>query len=158
MGTLARDLIIAGLVAGSMITAAGAYIFWDSWQQMRLRKVQGTVLESAVVREADRSIGDTGARQYWTINVRYAYQVGEQTYTGNRYSSTAPTSPAGEPPSPELLALLARYPRGATVDVFILPEAPEVALLKPRTSPSWIVLLVGLAVLVPVVIGWLRRR
>jgi hypothetical protein len=140
---------MALLVVGGLIAVAGLAIFWNSWQQTRWQRLEGTVLESSIVREVSRATGESGSRQAWALAVRYRYEVAGQAHTSESFSSTPPRSDAanGQPPTPQLEELLRRYPAGATVAVFVSPGDPERVVLVLPASPTWMPLAGGALVL-----------
>lgn len=143
-----RHVGLAGLLIGAVIAAAGAAIFANSRGQTKWDRVDGRVLESTIARTSTRAVGEFRATQYWTLSVRYSYDVAGRSYTCDRYSSTPPRSRAedGAPPSAELRELVAEYAPGTQIDVYVSPENPERALLQPRRSPVWLPLAIGVAV------------
>ncbi len=146
-----------GLFIGFVISAAGAAIFFNSRAQTGWQRTGGQVLESSIVRTFSRSDSSSTAAQYWSLSVRYGYEVDGRDYVSDGYSSTPPRSRAegGASPSTELNELLARYPAGAEVDVYYAPKEPQRAVLEPQTAPVWMPLAAGLVILLASAAGLL---
>ena len=113
-------LLIFGVV---FLREANASRSWPS--------VQGRVQNVSVVKNS--SSGTQGSYHYV---VTYAYQVDDQSYTGNRYSlgsgSTASKRYPGE--SEARTASRSDYPAGSMVDVYYDPADPASAVLNPGAS------------------------
>ncbi len=147
--TSKNSMFFAGMIIGCAITVAGLLIFFDTWKQSSLQPVVGTVTDSKIERQNVHTSGETGHREYWKLSVSYTYTTGGKVYVSSRYSSSPPKSDAKDdtPPSQELKRLLAEYPIGRKIDVFISPSAPEKAFLNPTKSADWRILAVGILIL-----------
>lgn len=147
------------LIAGAVIAIAGWAIFWHSWDQTRWQAIEGSVIDSRIER-ANSHVGGMSSRQeYWTLTVHYSYNVAGKRYESSIYSSSPPSSSAraGMAPSQELQRLLANYPAGRQVTVFVAPGNAQRVVLASPSSPIWIPLAVGLAVMAAAAIFQLRK-
>ena len=154
---------MAGLwVLGGLFTFAGGWMLGTAlWGWYKKREsvtwpaVQGQVIATQI-REESHEEGRS-----FIPEVRYAYRVQGQTYTGDRLSFGLP---------PEFWSrhkaetFLADYPVGHPVTVFYNPEHPDDAVLE-RSTPdvgyyaalSLILLPLGLALLGMAFSQWLTR-
>ena len=111
-------LVVSGLlgVAFSLrdLTRTAASLRWPS--------VTGVILESRV----GQSPGPWSLSGPWDAIIRYRYRVGDRDYTGNRIGFlwidfSTPGRSEG---------IVANYPVGASVNVSVNPQDPELAVLQ----------------------------
>jgi len=141
------------IVLGSGAFLLGlAYVIWIS-----VIKRQGSgvanwphvtgVVTQSVVTALDRET-PSGVQRTFTPLIVYTYQVGEQAYVSQKRNVLPATTATFEMPA-KADAVVARYPAGATVDVFYNPANPKQAVLEaPRPAAHNAVLFFGLANLV----------
>ncbi|HYF62828.1 MAG TPA: DUF3592 domain-containing protein [Herpetosiphonaceae bacterium] len=111
---LAAALITTGLGLGALMATR----IWSGWSSRRWPHCPGTIIESTV-RHIHRSAIPI---------VRYAYEVDGQAHTGDTVQFLLAPSAADDAP--------ARYPPGATAQVFYNPARPEQATLQPGVPLS----------------------
>jgi hypothetical protein len=73
--------------------------------------------------------------------ITYRYQVGDQTYVGNRLVFGARHYRVDKVAARKTVA---RYPAGSTVRVYYKPGKPERAVLEPRYAPAGLLIFLGL--------------
>lgn len=112
------NLVYALLKARRRIVGAG------NWP-----RVTGTVVTASV--SAPKAAGG-GEGATATVEVRYRYRVGDTDYEGKRIRFGSPARMAAMAAD----AIAARYPPGATIDVFYNPKTPSQAVLEPGNSSN----------------------
>lgn len=105
-------------------------------------RAAGTIVASSVSQSAAPRTGDDTA----TVEVRYRYRVGGRDYEGTRIRF------GGQARMSALAAdgIVAKYPRGAAIDVFYNPKSPSQAVLEPGNSGNLAALAVLLVVFVAI--------
>lgn len=118
--------LLFGIVAGLGFLWAGSWIL--IWDVGMLRKAessanwpqaQGTVIRSETVKSGKEP----------RPHVEYTYSVAEKEFVGRQISFDLFDKPGGEG---RVETILARYPVGRHVTVFVQPDRPEIAILEPR--------------------------
>jgi len=102
----------------------------------------GTIIASSATQSAVSRTGNDTA----TVEVRYRYRVGSKDYEGTRIRF------GGQARMSALAAdeIVARYPRGATIEVFHDPKSPSQAVLEPGNSGNVTALVALLVVFVAI--------
>ena len=128
-------LPVAALVAGSVVTVAVAKAYvWgkdsESWSSV------GGVVE--------RSRASGCGSDACSVQVRYAYQVGGVTYRATRVDFDMALRRQGDLAG-RAYGIVARYPAGDSVRVYVHPDHPGRSVLEPGRRPGWwAVALIGL--------------
>ena len=143
---LVIKVLIGALIGlGLLVSWVGWAIYRDTAAQTTWLPVQGVVEHSSLQRHERAKTRSERAALRWRLELRYRYEVAGNIYTGERYSSSPPTSDAedGREPSAELTALLERHGTGRPVTVYHSPTDPSDAVLSPSGSANAWVLVVG---------------
>lgn len=132
--------VAAGVLIGVGAIAAlvGAFFWSRTRKQFGWEAVEGTVRSAAVVRGS----------KYYRAQVEYMY-----TYRGRALQGTKVRSPTAFVtwPGPSK-RIVAKYPAGRAVTVFVNPENPQEAVLERGGDPTFFVLLAFIS-LVFLIIG-----
>jgi hypothetical protein len=112
-------LLIFGGLLFNLVRLRGQMKAASNWDRM-----EGVIIASGVEQPASHVSDDLNDA---TPIIRYRYRAGGQDHEGNQ------TRIGGQPMTTRVLAgrLVARYPVGAHVDVFVDPANPANALLEP---------------------------
>ena len=111
---------------------------WQLWRELSPRKwlrVPGTIAISNIHLESSRT-----GRYHYTTTIQYDYRFKDHDFTSScrRPNNFALGWRA------EAEAIVARYPVGANVTVFVHPERPNYSVLECGVTPmSWIPLILG---------------
>lgn len=105
-------------------------------------RAAGTIVASSATRSAVSRTGNETA----TVEVRYRYRVGNKEYESRRirFGGQARTSALAAD------EIVAKYPRGATIDVYYNPKSPAQAVLEPGNSGNVTALVALLVVFVAI--------
>lgn len=109
------------------------YALWKVRNQVAAGKIwsktSGKIIDSSLSQpDVPREGGETNA----TVNIRYQYQVSGKNLEGKRVKfggQGGMTRVAAE-------QLVAKYPAGATVDIYYDPKSPAQSALEPRNKSS----------------------
>ncbi len=103
----------------------GAYFHWRILEMESWPQAQAVILESRikfVVSIDTRSSGGT-----WKPVIRYRYEVGGRTYTGNRVGSMNISSGMRD----KIRDVIGRHPAGSKAQIHYNPSRPSEAVLEP---------------------------
>jgi hypothetical protein len=124
-------LVIAGAAIGyAMVTGdVWPYLQSNGWQE-----TTGKIISADV--ETHRGEDSDGFLELkYSLNLRYAYQVGEQEYVNNRIQFNWDEESRLESDS-EIDELLIIYPVGKTVSIYYDPDDPNDAVLQRSLRPG----------------------
>jgi len=108
------------------------------------RRVPGVVLSSKVVSDAEFDVPA----------IEYSYEVDGVAYRGNRVTKSPLLLKNWPGPAERLVA---RYPVGVTISVFVDPKDPHRAYLQPRGYRGAAFVVIGLGALVIALIVYFAR-
>ena len=103
----------------------------------------GTIVESSVQESFNRGSDDLPDSWSYTPVIRYQFQAQGQTIVGDRSGFDRKSYSK----KPDAQAVVARYPRGAQVNVFFDPEKPADSVLQRTSGSAWVFVVVGLVAL-----------
>jgi|SRR6185437_11742435 len=123
-----------------------AYGLWQLCHELAPRfwvQASGTILTSKIEKKYVSGAGVTTGEWEFIPVIEYEYQYDGRSF---RSSMRRPSNySVGQIPEAE--AIVARYPVGSGVCVFVNSKRPDVAVLEYGTTPlSWICIIVGLIV------------
>ncbi len=72
-------------------------------------------------------------------DIEYTYKVGSKEYRGNKVCLCSQFMTSWQGPAKERCA---RYPVGATVDVYVNPRDADESVLEPHTEGNWFIVAV----------------
>ncbi len=132
----------------AIAAAAGLLLWrqaWQSWRQAHASRTwpstQGIIEEAWItISRSSRGPESPFEDKFFYPHLRYRYQVGGQTYQGERIAAGSPT---GLSSRAEAEAVLAPYPVGRRVTVYYNPRNPAEAVLEPGRAESLGMLLLG---------------
>lgn len=143
---LVIKVLVGALIGlGLLVSWVGWAIYRDTAAQAGWPQVQGVVTLSSLQRYERAKTRSERAALRWRLQLQYRYEVAGTAYTGERYSSSPPTSDAEDTrePSTELTGLLDRHGVGSPVTVYYAPADPREAVLSPSGSANPYGLMVG---------------
>jgi len=149
-----KQIGIAVIIVSLLVLAAGLMIYLNSASQTEWKETHAVVLESDIVVVRSKTEGQTAAISYFEPKVHYSYTIDGVSYESDFYSSSPPSERRGASPDPSqsMRDLIARYPVGGTISVFVNPNDPTRAAIQiPEHPVRWLAilgfigLLVGLA-------------
>ncbi|CAN5228125.1 DUF3592 domain-containing protein [soil metagenome] len=126
-----------------LVVANLIYALFKTWRQVAAGKVwartTGKITVSKVSRPGSPGKGDETATM---VEVRYQYRAGDRDFEGNQIKF------GGHAGMSALAAdeIAAKYPLGATVDVYYDPKTPGHAALEPSNKSNVVALVVFLVV------------
>ena len=125
------------IILGVIVFAAGAHDFLRSRASADWPTAPGEIRHASVDKHKDSSDHITHS-----ANIKYEYKVEGTVYHGDRVSfdnsKSSDSSHANE--------IVRKYPKGEKVDVYYMPDDPEVCVLEPGLTESyWFMPVVGLA-------------
>ncbi|MBO6676887.1 MAG: DUF3592 domain-containing protein [Rhizobiales bacterium] len=122
------------LFCGVVILAGWFFLIRDWLASANWSSVRGTVrgVDVAAMQSTDPLRPWKQVEGFRAI-IRYAYEVDEQTYVGERFSATRDPFFATEA---DANAFLQRFPLRSQVSVRIDPRNPKQSLLQRRLSPA----------------------
>lgn len=130
------------LTVGATFVAMGLWAVSEQRAIARWPAATGTVVESEIVTHASSDMRHRVA--VYAPRVSYRYSVAGREYRGERVGFVSWRSSDRS----ESAAVVARYPRGARIQVYHDPGSPDAAVLdrEPSWLP-WIFLVVGVLVM-----------
>ena len=158
---------LIGVAIGVLLGGLGALVGFHAWRGLaesaRARRwptVDGRVIAARAARVVISVRASTGVARYrervlWVPELLYEYGVGERVCRGDRIGLAAPSG-STEPGAAE--AVVARYPVGSAVTVYVDPADPANAVLDPAPSASTralVAVALGLSLSALVVPVWL---
>jgi hypothetical protein len=103
------------------------------WPTATGRVVSARAARVVIAVRASTSVTRYRERELWVPELTYEYRVGERVCRGDRMGLAAPSG-STEPGAAE--AVVARYPVGCAVTVYVDPADPANAVLDPAPSAN----------------------
>jgi hypothetical protein len=148
------DPAVAGNVTGIILLFLGGFFLIrglpGAVQMLRSRswqRVQGTMLGSGTAVYRTQATGGHMGADVQRAVFAYRYEVGGQTFTGQRAAFGTPVG-FGMGLGAIASAQAGRYAPGDAVDVWVDPADPSKSVLRRRAPSSLVLSLLGLALLV----------
>jgi hypothetical protein len=147
-------LIILGFLGGWVIAIGTAYDLTQLYSARSWPAREAVITHSYV-----RHVRGMQRRFYWHAEIAGTYTDGSGKFYVPRHAYGIQNSVNTES---QAEAVVKRYPKGATINVYSEPGRPRSAILDPGTSatPNWIALCTGVGlILLPVgLYAWGRLR
>jgi len=137
-------VLILGVI-GACFVLAGSLLSYRAFVESRYIEVIGRSLAAELREEATRLSGSSTTSRHWKLFVTYEYWVGGEHFTSDRVASRRPSlnTSSGQPPSPDLQAMLKLYEPGKDIKVYVSPTHPEQSILIKAAFGGFWLLLVG---------------
>lgn len=149
--------VVLLFVISAALLAFGFLFLQKAYASRNWPAVTGRIQNVRVTWDVDNSPESMGDREYY-FEVRHAYEVDGQAYTGERYSFGDGSNAAGRIYRSEdeaRAAAAAAYTVGSDITVYYDPAAPESAVLQPDAGfGAYAPLFLGLFFLLVGVASW----